>query len=232
MRDRSINLAIETSCRTGSVTLGRGDEQLGTTVLPPQRRHRVDLMPTIDGMFAERDLTPVDLGEVYVSVGPGSFTGLRIGIATVRLLVQTLGVNVVSVPTLDVIAQNVDADAAERPLVCLNMKQDSVYCAVYQHSGEHWEREDEPQLRTVAQIETLAVDAVLGDPLPSLSDHAKILPVELAQPRSDVVWSIGRSKARAGQFSNVETLLPIYAREPEAVSLWRQRQQRDASANA
>src|SRR5688500_8967170 len=101
------NLAIETSTRVGSVTLGRGDEVVQTVEMPEQRRHTVDLMPTIDKLCQRHSLAPADIGEMYVSVGPGSFTGLRIGIATAKALAQVLGMRLIAVPTLEVVAQNV-----------------------------------------------------------------------------------------------------------------------------
>jgi tRNA threonylcarbamoyladenosine biosynthesis protein TsaB len=133
--DRPFNLAIETSGRAGSVTLGRGDELIATAALPPPApppRRSVDLMPTIDALCRAHGVGPAQVGEVYVSIGPGSFTGLRIAVATAKVLAPTLGVKLVSVPTLDVVAQNVPTDIdADHVAVCLNLKRNSVYAGVF-----------------------------------------------------------------------------------------------------
>jgi tRNA threonylcarbamoyladenosine biosynthesis protein TsaB len=106
MTDSPYNLAIETSGPVGSVSLGRADELLAGADLPPQQRHRVDLMPTIDRLCQDRGVTPRQIGEIYLSMGPGSFTGLRIGVATAQMLGTMLGAKLVAVPTLEVVARN------------------------------------------------------------------------------------------------------------------------------
>ncbi len=194
------NLAIETSSRLGSVTLGRADEPLAHATMPPQVRHRVDLMPTIDGLCQQHRVQPADLGEIYVSIGPGSFTGLRIAIATARTLAQTTGAKLVAVPTLDVVAGNVGEQLAEvpgtgRPIeksgtmtrwpnasalprlaVGLNLKGQSLYMGVYDWAGQSgWRATCPPALMTLPAL--LAAHsgqgaglAILGDPLPDLPD--------------------------------------------------------------
>jgi len=223
MSDDLISLAIETSSRVGCVTLARDNEILVTEKLPPQRRHRVDLLPTIDRMFREQNLSPTDLKEAYVSLGPGSFTGLRIGIATVQMLAMAGNVQVVGVPTLPVVAQNVLADSIMKLAVALNLKDDTVYSATYTPAEHGWKQADEPALRTMKQIEALRADAVVGHPLPDGDTSMQILPESLAQPNSRAVWQLGRRAAHAEQWTDLNTLFPIYARQPEAVSLWEAR---------
>ena len=74
---RDLELALETTTRQSSVTLGRGDDILETIDLPAQRRHNVALMPALDALLDRHNATPADLALLHVSVGPGSFTGLR-----------------------------------------------------------------------------------------------------------------------------------------------------------
>lgn len=107
MNDGPCNLALETSGPVGSVSLGRGDELLSGADLPPQQRHRVDLMPAIDRLCQSQGVSPRQIGAVYLSVGPGSFTGLRIGVATAQMLGTMLGARLAAVPTIEVVARNV-----------------------------------------------------------------------------------------------------------------------------
>jgi len=120
----AYHLAIETSSRRGFVALGRGDDILGVSELPAKRRHNLDLVPTIDAICQQHGLGPADLAELYVSLGPGSFTGLRIAVATAKMLALTLGVKIVGVPTLDILC-------AQHPgkMVCLNIKRDTAWSA-------------------------------------------------------------------------------------------------------
>ena len=120
MRERPFNLAIETSDRQGWITLGRGHELLESMMihsaatpsasgLSPRRGD--DLMPAIELLCQRHDVQPRDIGELYVSLGPGSFTGLRVAIATAKMLARFLETRVIGVPTIEVIAHQVPADS-------------------------------------------------------------------------------------------------------------------------
>jgi ribosomal-protein-alanine N-acetyltransferase len=94
-------LAIETTGPLCSVALrapgGRVLSRSGTEGL----RHLTSLVPMVAALTAEAGMTPTDIGAVAVSAGPGSFTGIRIGVATARALAQALNIPVVKVPTLE-----------------------------------------------------------------------------------------------------------------------------------
>ncbi|WP_432798615.1 tRNA (adenosine(37)-N6)-threonylcarbamoyltransferase complex dimerization subunit type 1 TsaB [Poriferisphaera sp. WC338] len=173
--DAVINLAIETSSRRGEIALARGDELIETQELPQKKRHNVDLMETVDQLFTKHNLKPNDLSEVYLSSGPGSFTGLRIGIAVAKMLSLAGNVRLVNVPTLQVVAfppewrpsykgdRPDDAWAYEQhgfiepgtereKLIgaALNIKKETMYCALYRW-GDIRLRESKGRLETVVQ---------------------------------------------------------------------------------
>ena len=96
-------------------------------------RHAVDFLPAVDAMCRAHGVTPADIGQVFVSAGPGSFTGLRIGITAARMIALAVGARLVGVPTLEVIAQNA-ADQAEPPgrvVVMIDAKRNRVYAATF-----------------------------------------------------------------------------------------------------
>lgn len=218
-------LAIETTSPHASVTLGLDDRVLDTVELPPLKRHTVDLMPTIDRLFRAHALTPRELACLLVSTGPGSFTGLRIGIATAKTLAAVLSCKVVAVPTIEALASNVPA-RDDTLIVSLNMKGDSVYAGVFQQQENHWRLARPAALTTLNQLllEISGPVALLGDPLPAFdAKHAArctILPTNLATPRSEQVYHLGRQLASAGRFTPALELAPHYVREPEAKTLW------------
>jgi tRNA threonylcarbamoyladenosine biosynthesis protein TsaB len=226
MRHRPVNLAIETSSRVSSVVLGRDDVILAEVVMPPQRRHTVDLMPTIDTLCRHHAVHRGDIGQVYVSVGPGSFTGLRIAVASVKMLAMTLDVRIVAVPTIEVVAAG--APAEHRLIaVGLNSKREQMYAAAYERQGGRIIQRLAPELRTASELcEALAEPfAVMGDHLPAYDwpSTVTVLPVEAAQPTAGNVWRIGRAMAAADQFADARSLAPLYVRPPEAVTLWEAR---------
>lgn len=229
MPDRLHNLAIETSGRTSSVTLGRGDVILESATLPPLQRHSVDLLPTIDALCSRHRVSPTDLAEVYVSTGPGSFTGLRIGIASAKALALALDVRLVAAPTIEALACNVPASSATLA-VAVNLKGESVYAGVFARAGDAWRLTEPARLVSFAElISSLPKPAlVLGDPLPAIADEAArpgvtLLPAEFAIARSEHVWHLGRSLAKQNRFTDANALLPLYVRPPEAEEVWKKR---------
>lgn len=227
MRPGPFNLAIETSTRAASLCLGRGDEIIAAVDLPPQRRHRVGLLPGLAALCREHDVTPDQLGELYVSLGPGSFTGLRVAMASVKMLALAHPLKLVGVPTLNALAQRAPADA-RHVAVCLNLKRETMWCGLFERRGGSLSAASEPALRTMDELLAAAPRpvAVLGDPLPARStwpEDVRVLPAELARPEASAVWRVGRAMAARGAFVEPAQLAPIYARPPEAVQLWNER---------
>ncbi len=220
------NLAIETSCRQGSVSLGRGDELINTVTIPQPHRHAIELTPAIDRLCKLHRVKPKQIGQVYVSIGPGSFTGLRIAVATAKMFAYVLDARLVAVPTIDVVAENGPTDQPHLA-VCLNTKRDQMYAAVYRMADHRWRKIIDPTLMTPAELcqSAPAPLAVMGDHLPDFDwpGHVELLDRTLAVPTSGVVWRIGRDMAHRGEFTDPLKLLPLYARPPEAVELWNKR---------
>src|SRR5262245_35991840 len=107
-------LAFETSGALGSVALGRGQAVLGVRRFTRPRAHAVEFAPAVDALCREHGVITTSIAFVFVSAGPGSFTGLRIGITAARIMAMAVGARVVALPTLEVIAQNA-LEAQPRP---------------------------------------------------------------------------------------------------------------------
>ncbi len=236
MVDRSYSLALATATPQGSVTLAHGEQVLGSADVPQPRRHNVDLMPTIDRLCQDHSVSPSQLGEIYLSIGPGSFTGLRIAVATAKMLALTLGVKIVAVPTLQIVAQNAppptDNQRDATLAVCLNLKRDTLYSGLFGFDESHclWVMQGEPALRTIEQIIALVPGPLLllGDPLPEIpatlqTSRLTILPAAMSNNRSVIVWWLGKSMAKRGQYADPASLVPLYVRPPEAQELWDRR---------
>ena len=199
MSQSRYNLAIETSSRRAAIALGIDDQLLEVAELPPQRRQNLDLLPCIDMLTQKHGLTPAGLIEVCVSLGPGSFTGLRVAVASAKMLAMTLGCRVIGIPTLDVLrAQHPGA------MVCLHVKRGTAWSA-----GPGFE----PSLRSLDEIDETGLP-LIADTL----EHA-----QPAEPDVRQLWQLGRAAAAAQRYDDPLTLSPLYIREPEAVTLWDQR---------
>jgi tRNA threonylcarbamoyladenosine biosynthesis protein TsaB len=227
--DKGISLAFETSSGSGSVALGRGVELLGVRRFSRVRAHAMEFAPSIDSLCREHGVQPGAVSRVFVSGGPGSFTGLRIGITAARTLAMALSAKVVAIPTLEVIAQNA-LDAGPHPArvaVVLDAKRGHIYTACFELRGQHYDCITEAQEADPAKyLADMEPDcAVLGE---GVAYHQKsivatglrILPENLFPPRVETVFQLGIERARAGAFVAARDLTPLYIRPPEAEEVW------------
>ncbi|MCD4823662.1 MAG: tRNA (adenosine(37)-N6)-threonylcarbamoyltransferase complex dimerization subunit type 1 TsaB [Phycisphaerae bacterium] len=226
-----ISIAIETSCRAGGVALGVGDELRATRQLGPSGRHAAALLAELDALLSEENLRPADVGQVYISVGPGSFTGLRVGVTVARTLGQAIpSLKIVAVPTPLAIAENIRDLPWEHLGVLLAAKEQTVHATLLGR--------DENGLPVAEMPAEIADAAGLLEKWPRpllLSGEGlgfcefelppDVTPADEANwmPAVQSVWQVGQRLAGAGCFTPYNQLQPVYARRPEAVRLWEQK---------
>ncbi|WP_416148603.1 tRNA (adenosine(37)-N6)-threonylcarbamoyltransferase complex dimerization subunit type 1 TsaB [Salipaludibacillus sp. HK11] len=99
-------LAIDTSTYVMGVALIRGGVPVGEIVTHEKKNHSVRLMSAIRGLFREVDMKPDQLDRIVVSEGPGSYTGVRIGVTTAKTLAWSLKIPIVGVSSMEMLAQN------------------------------------------------------------------------------------------------------------------------------
>ncbi len=232
-------LAIETSGTIGSIALGRGADVIESRVFDTPRNHAAEFLPTVQTLCQQHHVEPNQIGHVYVSYGPGSFTGLRIGITAARMLAFSIGAKVVPVPTLEVIAQNaIELDSPPNKLaVILDAKRKRVYAATFQlcegsrrdekiYSGTYLAVDEPAEVDPVAYLSEQGKDChVTGEGVACCREKidsvgVAILPDELHIPRAENVYILGHELANAGKFVNPRDLIPLYIRLPEAEEKW------------
>ncbi len=227
--DRPVSIAIETSCRRGGVALGAGERLVETVTFRSDRRHAVQLVGRLDELLGRAGLEPADLDEVYVSVGPGSFTGLRVGITVARTLAQAVaGLRCVAVATVEAVAECAAGTDFENLGVVMDAKGETIFAAVYARRGGRLVPKTPPALIEAGRFlaEAPRPITLIGEGLGyhDLAGEGVTLGAEdLWLPTADGVWRVGRRMAAAGQFIAPEHLLPLYLRKPEAVRLWESR---------
>lgn len=109
MSKEPVILAVETSSRIGSVAIAIGEEILAEAVFSGPMRHSVEIFPSIITLLNRAGIRPSQIDHIYISGGPGSFTGLRIAVTMAKVFHLANGTKVVKVNTLDIIAANIDA---------------------------------------------------------------------------------------------------------------------------
>ncbi len=225
-------LAIETSGRVGSVALACGCELKQSARFRADFSHAAELLPTIDELCHPLSWAPGDIDHVYLSIGPGSFTGLRIAVTLARTLALSIKADIVAVATLEVIAQNALLAGEPPPhvAVLLDAKRGQVYSAAF-------ERAEGRYARTVHACIADPIEFLNGLPQPvsvlgegvtyhreGLASVAHTeLPEALWPPRMETVLKLGYEKAQRGEFVQATALGPVYLRRPEAEEVWERR---------
>ena len=221
-------LAVETSGLNGSVCIREDDNPPLVKNFGAVKRHARELLPSIDELFSEAGWPPEGaLDLIAISIGPGSYTGLRVGMACVKTLAWATGCAVVGIPSLDVMAQNALDESAgesfERVAVAVDAKRGQVYCAIYELRDGRYDRLGEMEIidadEFAARLESPCL--LLGDGVKSYGDifrkeGVNFAPEELWRARAEVVAEMGLHAWKEGRRDDPHTLAPIYMRRPEA----------------
>ena len=127
-------LAVDTSSKNCSVAIVEVDENKNYNIIAfensdDEKTHSQKLMPIVDKVFKEHNLTLKDMDLLACCVGPGSFTGIRIGIATMKAFADVTNIKTVSVTSLESLSYNIEEDGIIIPII--NCKNNNVYSAIF-----------------------------------------------------------------------------------------------------
>jgi tRNA threonylcarbamoyladenosine biosynthesis protein TsaB len=211
-------LAVETSTLAGGVALVDGERLVAEYLLDVSVTHSERLLAAIDHVLADAGWPPRELQGLAVAVGPGSFTGLRVGISTVKGLALALGLPVAAVPTLDAMAAALPW--ASLP-VCpvLHARRNEVYAAVFRWDGEGFRRESEYLALTPDELAARLSEPtlLLGDGAEAIqSPHVRRVPPPWRVPSPACVAVLGRARLALGETVSAAGLTPLYLRPSEA----------------
>ncbi|MFQ5829316.1 MAG: tRNA (adenosine(37)-N6)-threonylcarbamoyltransferase complex dimerization subunit type 1 TsaB [Candidatus Methylomirabilia bacterium] len=218
-------LAIETSTLAGGAALLDGDRLVGEHVINVCATHSERLLAAVDGLLGEACWVPEDLEGLAVAVGPGSFTGLKIGVSTVKGLALALGIPVAAVSTLEALAWVLPfARAAVCPV--LDAKKGEVYTALFHWEGERLVRDwDDTALSPGLLVGRLSGPVTfVGDGViaygtffqEQLGGRATIAPPARRLPSPACVGQIGHGRLLGGEWIDPRLLTPHYLRPSEA----------------
>ena len=133
MKQKSRILALETSSREGSVAIAADGKMLAEKVFSAPLQHSAEIFPSIRGLLDQFSLAPAQIEHIYISIGPGSFTGLRIAVTIAKIMHLANSIKIIAVDSLDVVAANVINLIAADSLSASNHKlstDDEVVAAV------------------------------------------------------------------------------------------------------
>ncbi|HWL06805.1 MAG TPA: tRNA (adenosine(37)-N6)-threonylcarbamoyltransferase complex dimerization subunit type 1 TsaB [Planctomicrobium sp.] len=215
-----ILLGIETSGRAGSVALSIGGALAGERDLTASgRRHARTLVPEIADLLKSVGLTPRDVYAVAVSVGPGSFTGLRVGVVCAKTYAYAVGCRLIGVDTFLAVAQA--QNDADRIWVIDDALRGDVFAGEYIRGENGWQCVTPASLQPVEtwRGQVSSDHLVTGPGLSSLRNV--LVGLNLGEestgiPHARFVVEIGKKRAEAGDFADLWTLAPFYMRRSAA----------------
>ncbi len=234
--DRYI-LAVETSSRMGSVAIGQAGRCLAQVEFTAGARHGVELIPSVDKLVGEANLSSNQIQVICVSSGPGSFTGLRVGFTFARCLAQVTGAKLVAVPSTEVVVANLAVKLSDQsgPIdiaPILDAKRGQVYTAGFRWQGGRMEKiRAECVVRPKDLMNSLARPLwITGEGIDyhresfSGQDGVSFTDREYWLGRAENVLKIGAQMAAQDRFTPIDNFIPAYVRLPEAEEKWQLRQ--------
>ena len=229
-------LAVDTSSQVASVAVMENDKLLGEYTINHKKTHSQKLMPMISELMKNIELVPRDIDVYAASSGPGSFTGLRIGITTIKAIAYAAQKPVISVPSLDVLAFNIPMTDS---LVCpiMDARNNQVYTAIYK-----WEKSAPVNITEYMGIPIHELVQIIkgknhniifvGDGVEihkeylkgELNDRCEFVPGNLLLQRASSVAQIALLKASQGVVENCFDMIPFYLRKSQAEREFEKRQ--------
>ncbi|OOB75117.1 tRNA threonylcarbamoyladenosine biosynthesis protein TsaB [Clostridium haemolyticum] len=221
-------LSIDSSTSSASCAILEDNKLLGEITLNDKKQHSVILMPLIDSLLKDLKLTINDIDAFAVSSGPGSFTGLRIGIATVKGLADGTGKPFVGISSLDGLAFNL---AYSSGIICpiIDALRDNVYTALYSFEDEKLKKLTDYMAlhidELISIIKETNCDSVnfIGDAIPKFKDKLSIsfskvyfAPNNVNFTRASSLGELGLQLLKDGVSDNSLTFAPIYLRKSQA----------------
>jgi tRNA threonylcarbamoyladenosine biosynthesis protein TsaB len=216
-------LLLETSGRTGLVAISEGEALLATRLLDESRNQARDLAPAVADLLAAAGWKPRDISAVVVSRGPGSYTGLRIGIMSAKTFAYAAGCALLAIDTFAVIAAQ--APAGADPLdVIADAQQQKVYL-------QRFERVAPASPLVIRPVAEWLADApapwVSG---PGLRLHHARLPASiqavdesLREPRAESLLALALKRWHSGERDDLFAVEPLYLRPSSAEEQWQSR---------
>ena len=220
-------VAMDAATRYSGLAIVEDETVRGEWLVSSGLTHSQRLMPALDFLLQETGFRMQDMQAVVVSQGPGSFTGLRIGLATARALAQGLGIPLVGVPTLELWAASFAGNGLVMPL--LDARRQEFYMALYRKTANALELLIPPRQQPLAGLaellapypgEIFAVGDAVGRDAELLQDvlgeRLQITPECHRVPRPAVLAQLGLERLRRGEVSDYKQIRPLYLRQSEA----------------
>ena len=220
-----IILGMDTSSVNATVAVMNDKKLVAEYLISNDRTHSVIIMPLLEDMLKKCNLQLSDIDVFAVVTGPGSFTGLRIGIATIKTLAQACNKPVIGVSSLESLATNFLM--CKDTLICpiIDARHEEVYNALYENDMTV----SEPRVISLDnlfdELESTGKNVIFcGDGVLNYADKItsknranwSIAPQNLSMQKASSLCQVAYAKAMDGVYDDLYTLLPLYLRRSQA----------------
>ncbi len=224
-------LGIETATERVSVAVGGHEGVIGLFEVTKGRRHAETLVPAIEFVCRQADIDLEELGVIAVDVGPGLFTGMRVGLAAAKAMAQALRIPMIGISSLDLLAfTEPHADRIVVPVI--DARKGEVFYAMYRPVPGGVQRVVEPQ---VGSIDDLVADLMArSEDVLLLGDGSRRYREEIVagyrceiggddHPSAAPLVQLAHAKALREDWVQPRHIEPVYLRAPDAVINWQRR---------
>lgn len=212
-------MILDTAERNAFVEAWHGDDRLGRRDFGTAR-HAQELTRSLKELLAEIRWAPAEIQAVAVNLGPGSFTGIRVGLALAKALVYVRHIPLIGVDAFDAWAAGLDADKCDHAMIVMEGQLQTCHFVPFVLENRSWHRGELASVPKARMAELLAGQKITS-PSQSLREllvaQCQILEV---QPRIDIV---AKQRLREQRFENAMSLEPFYVRPSSAEEKWDQR---------
>ena len=220
-------LAVDTSANVATAAICDEGRLICESILNHKKTHSEKIMPMIDELLKDSETDIHDIDLFAVANGPGSFTGLRIGVSTVKGLAHAAGKPIVGISTLAGLAYNLfDVDGIIAPI--MDARRSQVYNALYRFENGILIEKEPPRAIALsdclAELQSEQKVYFLGDGTAvyekeiakALGERAVIAPMTASLQRASSIAALALMKAKEGYVDDYQTLMPFYLRKPQA----------------
>ena len=226
-------LSIDTASNICGVSILEDTKLICTLDTNTGRTHSENLMPMIQEAFEKTNLSLKDIDLLVCDKGPGSFTGIRIGISTIKAFHDSLNIPCIGISSLESLAYNLKNNLNDK-YVCsiIDCKNDNCYFALYENQNDTLETLIEPQAESISSalsiLNSYCSDTLENQSLCFVGDGSEIYQNEIkkvffnakfADTTFNVLnsYSLGLAGlAKSNFFSDIQEVLPLYLKKPQA----------------
>lgn len=236
-------LAIDTATQVSSVAVASEARLFAEITMQARLTHSETLLPHMEQVLKMANVKKEDLDGIVVSIGPGSFTGLRIGLAAAKAVCYALKLPLIGVPTLEAMAWHYPVPGV-RIVTLLDAQKGNAYRQSFRFHEGLMEAQEEITVSSLPEVISSCGAmkeqvVLLGDVVPKkiagkleLPANVSLAPAHLVMPRAACVAIVGLRKLAAGEVGNVMDMEPVYIRRSEAEVLWEKRHPEAAEGGA